>query len=383
MITLSTGELPKAQTSAELDEQEAQNRLTLLCEVGKKIGAASQIAPLVQQITQMTQRALNASASSVILLDEYDGELFFQVAEGPAGKQLRQARLNAQTGIAGWVAHHATPLVINNVTEDERFDNRFDIVTGFVTRSIMCAPLVVQRKVIGVIEVLNKMDDSDFSESDLEALVSVAATAAMSIENVRLHQSVITAYKSTIKALAATIDAKDPYTCGHSQRVTEYALRGAAALSLPAEDHEMLEYAGILHDIGKVGIAENILTHRGSLNTQEWEIVREHPRIGANILKEIPFLEKVKRLVLHHHERYDGNGYPDGLRGQDIPIGARLLAVADAYEAMTSLRPYRERTLTQEEAIEELENNKGTQFDPEVVVAFVNTVKCSSRLEAK
>ncbi|MFC2122592.1 HD domain-containing phosphohydrolase [Bacteroidota bacterium] len=382
-MTLSNGEFPKVQASAELDEQEAQSRLALLCEVGKKIGEAAQLTPLVEQIMQMTQRALNASASSVILLDEYDGELFFQVAEGPAGKQLRQARLNAQTGIAGWVAHHATPLVINDVTKDERFDNRLDIATGFVTRSIMCAPMIVQRKVIGVIEVLNKLDDCDFSESDLEALVSVAATAAMSIENIRLHQSVIAAYKSTIKALAATIDAKDPYTCGHSQRVTEYALRGAEALSLPAEDHEMLEYAGILHDIGKVGIAENILTHCGSLNTKEWEIVREHPKIGADILKEIPFLAKVKKLVLHHHERYDGNGYPDGLKGKDIPIEARLLAVADAYEAMTSLRPYRERTLTQDEAIKELEKNKGTQFDPEIVVAFINTVKSNSRLEAK
>ena len=145
----------------------------------------------------------------------------------------------------------------------------------------------------------------------------------------------------------------------------------------------MLEYAGILHDIGKLGITENILTRRGALSTEEWKTVREHPRIGANILKEIPFLDKAKGLVLHHHERFDGSGYPDRLKGDDIPIGARLLAVADAYEAMTSLRPYREGVLTQEEAIDELERNKGTQFDPEVVVAFVNTVKGNSLLEAK
>ena len=379
-MTSDIREFPKTQDSAELNEQEAQTKLALLCEVGKIIGAAEQLAPLVEQITQMTQRALNASASSVMLLDQYSEELFFQVAEGPVGKQLRQVRLSAQTGIAGWVVCHATPLVINDVREDERFDNSLDITTGFVTKSIMCAPLVVQRKVIGVIEALNKLDDSDFTESDLETIVSVAATAAISIENMRLHQTIISAYKSTIKALVATMDAKDPYTCGHSQRVTEYALRGAAVLSLPEMDREMLEYAGILHDIGKVGITENILTHRGPLSTKEWVIVREHPRIGANILKEIPFLEKAKGFVLHHHERYDGNGYPEGLRGDDIPIEARLLGIADAFEAMTSQRPYRERALTQEEALEELEKNKGTQFDPEIVVAFINTMKENSKL---
>ena len=381
-MMLDAGERQETAVMAELGDQETKTRLGLLYEVGKKVGSVTQLTQLVEQVTQMTQRTLNASASSVLLLDDQKRELLFEVAEGQAGKRLRQVRLSAQSGIAGWVVRHGKPLIINDVNQDKRFNKRVDEITGFVTRSVMCAPLVVHRRIIGVIEVLNKLDGGDFSEQDLEALVSVAATTAIAIENVRLHRTVLNAYKSTIKALAATIDAKDPHTRGHSQRVTQYALLGAAALSLSPEESEVLEYAGILHDMGKIGIAESILTNPGPLTAEEWKIMRRHPLTGANILKEIPFLEKARKLVLHHHERYDGSGYPDGLRGKDIPLGARLLAVADAYEAMTSPRPYRERPLGHKEALVELKRNIGTQFDPKVAMVFVDIMKKKSPVKA-
>ena len=381
-MMLDAGKRQETAVMAELGDQETKTRLGLLYEVGKKVGSVTQLTQLVEQVTQMTQRTLNASASSVLLLDDQKRELLFEVAEGQAGKRLRQVRLSAQSGIAGWVVRHGKPLIINDVNQDKRFNKRVDEITGFVTRSVMCAPLVVHRRIIGVIEVLNKLDGGDFSEQDLEALVSVAATTAIAIENVRLHRTVLNAYKSTIKALAATIDAKDPHTRGHSQRVTQYALLGAAALSLSPEESEVLEYAGILHDMGKIGIAESILTNPGPLTAEEWKIMRRHPLTGANILKEIPFLEKARKLVLHHHEKYDGSGYPDGLRGKDIPLGARLLAVADAYEAMTSPRPYRERPLSHKEALGELKRNMGTQFDPKVAMVFVNIMKKISPVKA-
>ncbi len=350
--------------------KEFEARLSLLHDIGKKVGSVSQLAQLVAQITQMTQHALNATASSVLLLDEPTQELVFQVADGEAGKQLKQLRLSAQSGIAGWVVQHGKPLIVNNVNEDERFNKGIDRKTGYVTRSIICSPLIVQRKTIGVIEVLNKVDGSDFSEQDLEALVPVAATAAMAIENTRLNQTVIEAYKGTITALAAAIDAKDTYTCGHSQRVTEYALLGAYTLSLPKDQLEILEYAGILHDIGKIGIADSILTKPGALTDEEWNIMRRHPLIGANMLKEVPFLEKTRGFLLHHHERYDGKGYPDGLKGEAIPMGARLLAVGDAFDAMTTNRSYR-AAMSTDHAISELNKYSGTQFCPAAAESFV------------
>lgn len=350
---------------------EANAMLNLLCEVGKKVGSASKLRQLVKQITRMTQHTLNASASSVLLFDDAERELRFEVAEGESEKVLKQMKLNAQSGIAGWVAQHKKPIIINDVTGDQRFNKSIDEITGFITKSVICVPLTVHRKAIGVIEVLNKADGSDFSEQDLETLTSVASTAAMAIENTQLHQSVLDAYKSTIKALVAAIDAKDHYTRGHSQRVMEYALLGGISLSQNREELEVLEYAGILHDIGKIGIADNILCKAGCLTAEEWEIMRCHPQIGSNILKDIPFLEKARILVLNHHEKYDGSGYPDRANREDIPMGARLLATADAFDTMITDRAYR-AALSVDYAIKELYKSSGTQFCPVAVEAFIS-----------
>ena len=178
-------------------------------------------------------------------------------------------------------------------------------------------------------------------------------------------------YKGTIRALAASIDAKDPYTRGHTQRVTEYALLGAISLTLSQQELEVLEYAGILHDVGKIGIPDSILSKPGPLTPEEWSIVRQHPVIGANIMKDASFLEESKKLVLHHHEKYDGTGYPDGLIGNDIPLGARLLAVADSFDSMTTDRAYRS-ALSIEDALDELHKCCGTQFCPVAVEAFIS-----------
>jgi putative nucleotidyltransferase with HDIG domain len=200
---------------------------------------------------------------------------------------------------------------------------------------------------------------------------SLVRNVAMSIENSKLNLKVAEGYKSTIRALAASIDAKDHYTRGHSQRVTELALSGAGSLNLSPQELEILEYAGILHDIGKIGIPDNILTKPGRLSREEFDVIRQHPGIGANIMEGIAFLEEARKLAWHHHEKYDGTGYPDGLTGNEIPLGARLLAVADAYDSMTSNRSYRD-AMSGEDALSELHRCCGTQFCPVAVAAFVS-----------
>lgn len=201
---------------------------------------------------------------------------------------------------------------------------------------------------------------------------SLTRNVAMSIENNKLNLKVVDGYKGTIRALAASIDAKDHYTRGHSQRVTELALLGARSLNISREELEILEYAGILHDIGKIGIPDNILSKPGRLTPGEFDIIRQHPGIGANIMDGISFLEEARKLTLHHHEKYDGTGYPDGLIGNDIPLGARLLAVADAFDSMTSNRSYR-AAMSTEDALNELHKCCGTQFCPIAVEAFVSS----------
>lgn len=345
--------------------------LDFLSDLGRRVGLASRLGRLVQNITQMTRHALSASAASVFFFNDREQELFFEVANGSAGKTLKHMTLSAGSGFAGWVARHGKSLIVNDTMTDPRFNKEVDRITGFVTRSAICAPMIIRSKVIGVIEVLNKIGGQAFTQSDLETLTSVAATAAIAIENDRLHDSILKSYKGTIKALAAAIDAKDHYTRGHSQRVMEYALLGGSNLGLSKDELESLEYAGMLHDIGKIGIADTILSKPQRLDDNEWKIMRQHPRIGANIVKQIPFLQMVKTLVLHHHERYDGTGYPQRLKGEMIPVGARLLAVADAFDTMTTDRSYRP-ALGLERAIHELRTCSGTQFCPMAAQAFLS-----------
>jgi HD-GYP domain-containing protein (c-di-GMP phosphodiesterase class II) len=345
-------------------------RLDLLYEVSRKASNASKASTAIPEIVTTTRQALNAAASSLLLIDEDGQHLLFEFADGASGGTLQQMRLDIKSGIAGWVARHGVPLIVNDVASDPRFFGDVDKTTGFVTRAVMCSPLVARGRVIGVIEVLNKLDGSDFDDRDLQTLTAVAATAAIAIENSRLHQSAIAGYKGTISALAAVIDAKDPCTRGHSQRVLEYALMAGEALGLPQDEIEILEYAAILHDIGKIGIADSILTKPGKLTEEEARVFREHPVIGANIIADIPFLSRARRLVLHHHERYDGMGYPDGLAGEDIPLAARLLAVADTFDSITTDRPYRAAPGKQH-AIDELRRCSGTQFCPIAVDSFI------------
>ena len=361
-------------------ENENKSKLNLIYEVSKRVGSVPRMRQMLEQVIEMTQRTLNASAASVLLFGDNEQELFFEAASGPVGKALKRTKVSTQHSIAGQVARTGKPLIVNDVSTSPDFQRVVDEVTGFVTKSIVCAPLKVHRKIMGVIEVLNKVDGSDFSDEDLEAVVSVASTAAMAIENTKLHQVVLDAYKNTITTLAAAIDAKDPYTRGHSQRVMEYTLLAGASLSLSEEEMETLEYAGILHDVGKIAIDACILNKPGALTQSEWNIIREHPSIGANLLREVPFLNKASDLVLYHHERYDGKGYPNGLKGEDIPLGARLIAVADAFDTMTTDRSYRP-ALTIDYSIGELYNCSGTQFCPVAVEAFVSSFQTQASIK--
>ena len=369
---------PKSRTALSgRTEKENKARLELVYEVSKKVGSVPRMTQMLEQVIKMTQQTLNASAASILLFKDSDQELYFEVASGPVGKSLRQVKLNTQYGIAGQVARTGRPLIVNDVTRSANFHKMIDDTTGFATKSLICAPLIVHRKILGVIEVLNKRDGSEFGEQDLEAVVSVATTAAMAIENTRLHQTVLEAYKNTITALAAAIDAKDPYTCGHSQRVQEYTLLAGAFLSFSNEEMETLEYAGILHDVGKIAVDSRILNKPGPLTASEWEIMREHPIVGADLLTEIPFLEKSSGLVLCHHERFDGKGYPNGNKGEDIPLGARLIAVADAFDTMTTDRAYRP-AMSVDAAVRELHNGAGSQFCPVAVKAFISGLRLNT-----
>ncbi len=196
-------------------------------------------------------------------------------------------------------------------------------------------------------------------------------TTAMNEELENLLTENENGYFETVRALANAVEAKDAYTGGHCERVMEYSLGIAETMKVGYQEIRDLRFGSILHDVGKIGIAEEILNKSGKYTSEEYEIMKRHPLIGYEILEEVHFLERGRRIVLEHHEWMDGKGYPRGIKGEDIDLLSRIVCVADAYDAMTSNRPYRHRTFSQQEAINELIANKGSQFDPKVVDAFI------------
>lgn len=193
-------------------------------------------------------------------------------------------------------------------------------------------------------------------------------------EIARLLTQLQESYDQTLAALCAALDVRDRETEGHSRRVAELACAIAREMELPEEEVTHLYRGGLLHDVGKIGIPDAVLHKPGPLTDEEWELMRQHPLLGAHILQGIDFLARAVEVVLFHQERYDGRGYPYGLRGAEIPLLARIFAVADAYDAMTSHRPYRP-AMSHEEAVAEILRNSGTQFDPEVVRIFLRVVE--------
>ena len=190
----------------------------------------------------------------------------------------------------------------------------------------------------------------------------------------RLYEDLRSTYMRTIKALAQAIEARDHYTHSHSENVARIAIAIANYLKLPAKEIEVIRQACELHDLGKIGVEDSILLKTSELTNSEWEQIRKHPTIGAQILEPLTFLNEVVDLIRQHHENYDGTGYPEGRKGGDIFLGARIIHVADAYEAMRSARSYRNIPLIKEEAVLEIKRNSGTQFDPKIVDAFLGVV---------
>jgi HD-GYP domain-containing protein (c-di-GMP phosphodiesterase class II) len=370
-------EKPLPNPASSSIEQENKARLEPVYGVNKKIRSSPRMTQMLEQVIKTAQKTLNVSAASILLFGDNEEELFFEVASGPVGKVLKQVKLNTRYGIAGQVARTGKPLIVNDTSRSEKFHKMIDDTTGFETKSLICAPLTVHHKILGVIETLNKLDGSEFDEQDLDAVISVATTTAMSIENTRQYQTILEAYKNTIATLAAAIDAKDPYACGHSLRVMEYTAMVGAYFPISSEDMETLRYAAVLHDIGKLGIDSCILNKEIPLTQQEWDIVRQHAAIGSNMMKEIPFLEKASEIVLCHHERYDGKGYPRGLKGENIPLGARLIFIADAFDTMTTGRAYHP-ALTIDQAVKDLEAHSGSQFCPVCVKAFISGLRINT-----
>jgi HD-GYP domain-containing protein (c-di-GMP phosphodiesterase class II) len=256
---------------------------------------------------------------------------------------------------------------------DDRFQ-QFKSVASLNIRSVMCAPLISKSEIIGALYVDNRTKENSFGDEDLELLTTIAAFAANAIQNSRFYENLQLAYHQIILALINAIEAKDPYTYGHHKRVSEYSVGVGREMSLPPKSLDRLHRAAELHDIGKIGVREHLIHKAGALTDSEIITFQTHVLKGEKILRPIDYLHDIIPVVRQHHEHYDGKGYPDGLRGDQILIEARVLAVADSFDAMTTQRTYN-RPVDFATALLRCREKAGTQFDPYVIEALSSYLK--------
>ncbi|PLY02361.1 MAG: hypothetical protein C0624_08790 [Desulfuromonas sp.] len=359
------GELESKNTSLE----QTVERLSAIYKMGLAINATKNISALFELLLQKSLETLNAKVGYILLLNAEQRYLSVAACTGIPQDLPGDFCIPLNPGsVSRWVIEQGEALLIQDINESKEFNHRS--LLGFDRESVMCAPLKIKNEAIGTLTIANKQDGSRFAQEDLEMVSTIAAQASVAINNARLYEEQQQTYLCTVQALVSAIEANDSYTRGHSERVTRYAMAIAEEMSLSAGALRELEQAAILHDIGKIGIDINLLHKKDKLDKEDVYTLQKHPEIGQRILEPIHFLCSISDIVAQHHERFDGAGYPGGLEGNQILLEARILAVADTFDAMTSNRPYRTARL-REEAITEIRRMSGSQFDPSVVSAFL------------
>lgn len=354
------------------DVQERLREYESLLEIGVELASSLDINQVLGLALDRAEKLCRAETSSIWEVDETSRELFFRVVRGKVASEIRDLRVPIGQGIVGCVAKTGRGEVINDVHSDPRW--RGDLADKFTTRAILAVPLFAHARVVGVLQLLNPVGKEEFDHQDVERMRLFAGPLGQAIDNARLYSALKSQYLSTVTALAEAVEKRDPYTGGHVRRVVQYSILLGYELGLEAEELDRLRLASALHDVGKIAVPDQVLRKPAPLDAEEALLMKRHTIDGAEIVARIPELHDILPGVRSHHERLDGQGYPDGLLDAQIPLPARIIAVADTYDAMTTSRPYR-LALDSSRAVSEIVGGAGSQFCPVVVSAFEKLVK--------
>lgn len=346
--------------------------LTRLYSISESMTQFMDTDHIFDQIVNVASEVTGAQRVSLMLLDRRRRYLRIRAACGVPPEVIRTAKLNLGEGIAGKVALEGKPLRVSQRTNSLSGDSGRG-TEAYESYSLLSLPLYVGDRVFGVLNLTDKFGRAAFSPQDEQITMILLQKAGTKLENQALYEGIYANLIDTLNTLVTTIEAKDPYTRDHSLRVTEYALKIGRMLGIGEQELEMIDFAGTLHDIGKIGVHDEILTKSGRLTPEEYAAIKQHPLIGERIVEPLGLGEIERAIIRNHHERYDGKGYPDGIGGRDIPMLARIVAVADAFDAMTTTRSYRQ-ALSIETAMDELARNRGTQFDPQAAGAMLEAL---------
>jgi len=354
------------QMNQKLDH--AVFELAILHEIGKTINSTLEINKIVSIILEMARQALHADRARLLLYHQENREATLDLAYS-VEEAHHQNYAALDKYVIDWVLQSEKPLLLEDLEKLSYFKSHPEARAGLV--SLMVVPFKRKNRVIGVMLLANRASRPKFQDQDFQFTNTLANQASIAIENAQLYAELQDHFTDTIRALITAVETKDAYTFGHSDRVTRYSLMIARQLGFNQTEMRRLEYLSLLHDIGKIGIEEKILRKPSKLNEQEWQTVKNHAALGGSIVKPIKFLRDGEKTIRHHHEWFNGTGYPDGLEGNTIPLFSRIIAVADAFDAMTSMRPYRDGQNPQW-ALAELQRCAGEQFDPLMVELFTN-----------
>lgn len=356
----------------KLDLEKRIDEISVLFEISQSITSTLVLDEVLDSISSFSIEMMNALRCELRLFNKEANALEIKASTGYIKSEQNKDQITVGEGIIGTCFAKRRPVSIADLKKVPQDDYtkklRKEKVAG-----VLAVPILQHNKSIGVITIFTGKP-RNFSQNEIDLLSAFASQASIAIENARLYADMKGQYMSMVMALAAAIEAKDSYTHGHSTKVMEYAVKIGEEIGLDNEQIETVRYAGLLHDIGKIGVKDVILTKQGKLTDEEIAELHKHPEYGANIMERVAILKDIAPLTLYHHEKYDGTGYPLGLKGNNIPLGARILAVADTYDAMIADRPYR-KAFPFDYVKKEMFKAAGTQLDPDLVKAFFNILK--------
>lgn len=358
-----------ARLFAKLEERRAD--ATSLLDISRSVNASLRLSDVLRTIAETAVRITSAKACSIRLLNRERDELTPAASYGLSLDYLAKGPLRLSDSPLDREVLAGRTVTVADARTDPRFRYRDEASEEGIV-SVLCLPLRRAHEAFGVLRVYSQAPHQ-WSHRERRLLQAFADHAAVSIHNARLHENLRRSYWETVNALARAIEAKDPYTLGHSERVTDYALQLGRALELDSEALEVLRFAATLHDIGKIGLTDESLARGGHLDMTDEIGLRMHPLIGISILQPVEFLAPAIPAVRYHHERWDGKGHPEGLAGEAIPLFARILAVANAWDRLRTGAPGREG-LPEAQAARELRRLAGTELDPALTETFVRAL---------
>jgi HD-GYP domain-containing protein (c-di-GMP phosphodiesterase class II) len=363
---------PSDEKTALEEKMRLEEERDFVFKLNEQLSLVSDVRSVATTIVDEVRSFLNLEVCSLYLYDSEKGQLRAEAVSGVVFNQFTPLILRAGESITGEVARTRLPVMINDLASNSFYSSLNS--EAFLKNSCMSVPLIFKDELIGVINAANKRSAMPFRDGDKAFLQNVARIGAIAFKTCRLIAQMHKNYLNTITTLALLIDARDSYTKRHSENVTRYSVAIAGGLLLPPEEIEMIRWAGLLHDIGKIGIRDSILLKPGKLSDEEFLEIQSHAAKGSDIVATLPALQQISFLVRHHHERYNGTGYPDRIKGMQIELGARILGVSDAFDAMTTDRPYR-KALSLQDAVEEMKRCSGEQFDPLIVECFLQVLE--------